>query len=105
MLPASTRNSENERTHTAALKDVLVAHQNSSTTRALWQLANTFVPYVLVWYAMYHAVAVSLWLAVPLAILPGALLVRIFIIFHDCTHGSWSAAEDRRFVDSGFGAA
>ncbi len=38
---------------------------------------------------MYWALEVSLWLTVPLAVLSGALLVRIFIIFHDCTHGSY----------------
>ncbi len=46
-------------------------------------------PYFLLWLAMYWAVEVSLWLTVPLAVLSGALLVRIFIIFHDCTHGSY----------------
>ncbi len=75
--------------HTTALKDVLVAYQNASSKRALWQLANTFVPYFILWYAMYYAVQVSLWLAIPLAALSGVLLVRIFIIFHDCTHGSY----------------
>lgn len=89
VLEMSNRDSENENVHPAALKDVLVAHQNASTKRALWQLTNTFVPYFLLWYAMYHALAVSLWLAIPLAVLSGALLVRIFIIFHDCTHGSF----------------
>jgi acyl-lipid omega-6 desaturase (Delta-12 desaturase) len=71
------------------LKDVLVAHQNASTKRALGQLANTLVPYLLLWLAMYWALEVSLWLTVPLAILSGVLLVRVFIIFHDCTHGSY----------------
>jgi omega-6 fatty acid desaturase (delta-12 desaturase) len=82
-------NSESERSPTAELKDVLVAHQNASTKRALWQLANTLVPYLLLWLAMYWALKVSLWLTVPLAILSGVLLVRVFIIFHDCTHGSY----------------
>jgi acyl-lipid omega-6 desaturase (Delta-12 desaturase) len=77
------------RPHTASLQDVLVAHQRASTTRASWQLTNTFVPYVLLWYGMYHALDVSLWLTIALAVLSGALLVRIFIIFHDCTHGSY----------------
>jgi omega-6 fatty acid desaturase (delta-12 desaturase) len=81
--------SKSEQAQPAALKDVLVAHQNASPKRALWQLANTFVPYFLLWYAMYHALAVSLWLAIPLAALSGVFLVRIFIIFHDCTHGSY----------------
>lgn len=85
----SSRGAASERSPAAELKDVLVAHQNASTKRALWQLANTFLPYFLLWFAMYWALQVSLWLTVPLAILSGALLVRIFIIFHDCTHGSY----------------
>lgn len=89
VLQLSTRSGEGEQTPAAALKDVLVAHQNASTRRALWQLANTLVPYFLLWYAMYWALHVSLWLTVPLAALSGALLVRVFIIFHDCTHGSY----------------
>jgi omega-6 fatty acid desaturase (delta-12 desaturase) len=32
---------------------------------------------------------VSWWLTIPLAVLAAAFLVRIFIIFHDCGHGSY----------------
>src|SRR5687767_7932550 len=38
---------------------------------------------------MSRLAPVSLWLALPLAALAGALLVRAFIIFHDCGHGSF----------------
>jgi omega-6 fatty acid desaturase (delta-12 desaturase) len=38
---------------------------------------------------MYFAVQKAWWLAVPLAMLAGAFLVRVFIIFHDCGHGSF----------------
>jgi len=38
---------------------------------------------------MYYTVQVSWWLTVSLAILSGAFLVRAFIIFHDCGHGSF----------------
>jgi omega-6 fatty acid desaturase (delta-12 desaturase) len=41
------------------------------------------------WYLMYRTHAVSWWLTVPLAVLAGAFLVRVFIIFHDCGHGSF----------------
>ena len=41
------------------------------------------------WYLMYLSLPVSWWLVVPLAMLMGALLVRVFIIFHDCGHGSF----------------
>jgi omega-6 fatty acid desaturase (delta-12 desaturase) len=72
--------------------DIVAAHQLPSAKRALWQIANTFVPYVLLWCAMYWALEVSFWLAVPLAILSAAFLVRSFIIFHDCAHGSYFAS-------------
>jgi len=64
-------------------------YQQPSTKRAMWQLINTFVPYVLLWYVMFYASHVSLWLTLPLAVLAGAFLVRVFIIFHDCGHGSY----------------
>ena len=38
---------------------------------------------------MYRSLDVSYWITLPLAILAGALLVRVFIIFHDCGHGSF----------------
>jgi len=38
---------------------------------------------------MHLTLAVSWWLTVPLAILAGGFVVRIFIIFHDCGHGSF----------------
>jgi omega-6 fatty acid desaturase (delta-12 desaturase) len=41
---------------------------------------------------MYRSMAVSWWFTIPLAILQGAFLVRVFIIFHDCGHGSFFAS-------------
>jgi omega-6 fatty acid desaturase (delta-12 desaturase) len=38
---------------------------------------------------MYLSLAVSWWITAPLAVLAGAFLVRAFIIFHDCGHGSF----------------
>lgn len=70
-------------------KEIVSRFQEPSTGRATWQIVNTLVPYALLWYAMYRAVAVSWWLALPLALVAGLLLVRVFIIFHDCGHGSF----------------
>jgi omega-6 fatty acid desaturase (delta-12 desaturase) len=57
--------------------------------RSVWQIVNTFVPYVTLWYLIYISVAISWWLVLPLAILAGGFMVRLFIIFHDCGHGSF----------------
>ena len=74
---------------TAAWQEIVVTYQRASTKRALWQLTNTFAPYAILWCTMYFALQVSLWLTIPLAVASGAFLVRIFIIFHDCAHGSY----------------
>ena len=74
---------------TAAWKEIVARYQQPSTGRALWQIINTFVPYAALWYLMYLSLSVSWWLTVPLAVLAGAFLVRVFIIFHDCGHGSY----------------
>jgi acyl-lipid omega-6 desaturase (Delta-12 desaturase) len=73
----------------AAWRSIVAPYQHSSSKRALWQLASTFIPYLLLWYVIYRALEVSLWLTIPPAVLTAAFLVRIFIIFHDCGHGSY----------------
>ena len=78
-----------QRADTAAWKEIVARYQEPSTPRALWQIVNTLVPYGLLWYLMYRSYLVSWWITVPLAVLAGGFVVRIFIIFHDCGHGSY----------------
>jgi omega-6 fatty acid desaturase (delta-12 desaturase) len=77
------------RTDPADWKRIVARFQKPSTARASWQLANTLVPYALLWWLMYYSANVSWWITAPLAVLAGGLLVRIFIFFHDCGHGSF----------------
>ena len=72
-----------------AWRQIVAPYQKPAVSHALWQLANTLLPYALIWYAIHLVLSRSFWLALPLAILGGAFLVRIFIIFHDCGHGSF----------------
>ncbi|RMF87721.1 MAG: fatty acid desaturase [Nitrospinota bacterium] len=70
-------------------KQIVAQYEQPSSWRASWQIVNTLGPYVVLWYLMYRSLAISYWLTLPLAVLAGALLVRVFIIFHDCGHGSF----------------
>ena len=70
-------------------KKIVADYQQSSTPRAVWQLVNTLVPYAALWYCMHLAMQVSVALALALSVIAGLFLVRIFIIFHDCGHGSF----------------
>jgi len=73
----------------AEWKAAIARFQEPSTWRAVVQLVDTLGPLALLWYLMSLCLSLSLWLALPLAALAGALLVRVFIIFHDCGHGSF----------------
>jgi acyl-lipid omega-6 desaturase (Delta-12 desaturase) len=86
--PAGTGNDRFQE-ETAGWKDIVRKYQQPSKLKGAWQLVNTLGPYVGLWVAMYFAMSVSWWLVIPLALLAGGFLVRTFIIFHDCTHGSF----------------
>jgi omega-6 fatty acid desaturase (delta-12 desaturase) len=88
-MTAPQDNSAPGKTDTAAWRNIVIQYQKPSRWRAAWQLINTLGPYVALWYLMYLSLSVSYWLVVPLAVLAGLFLVRIFIIFHDCGHGSY----------------
>ncbi|MBI4600455.1 MAG: fatty acid desaturase [Planctomycetes bacterium] len=77
------------RAEIAAWKAIVAEYQKPSFWRASWQLVNTIGSYSVLWYLMYLSLGVSWWITLPLAVLAGGLLVRAFIIFHDCGHGSF----------------
>jgi acyl-lipid omega-6 desaturase (Delta-12 desaturase) len=68
--------------------------EKPSARKAAWQLSNTLIPYAALLVLMYLTMMWHLPYIITLAIaLPAsALLVRVFIFFHDCTHGSYVAS-------------
>lgn len=68
------------------------AYRGSVPRLAYWQLANTLVPLALIVAAMFMTVHSHYWVTLLLAIPAGGLLVRVFIIQHDCGHGSFFAS-------------
>lgn len=59
------------------------------TAKSWWQLINSVVPYVFAWVLMVWSLTVSYWLTLLISIFAAGFLIRIFIIFHDCGHGSF----------------
>jgi omega-6 fatty acid desaturase (delta-12 desaturase) len=57
--------------------------------RSVWQLANCLVPYLALWGLMIWSLGVSYWITLGLAVVAAGFLLRVFIIFHDCGHGSF----------------
>lgn len=58
----------------------------------MWQMATSFLPFLALCAAMYWSLALSYALTLALAVPAAGLVVRIFIIQHDCGHGSFLRA-------------
>jgi acyl-lipid omega-6 desaturase (Delta-12 desaturase) len=71
------------------LASVLTRFKTPSRFKSLWQIVNTLVPFCVLWFVMYLSLSWSYWLTLLLAIPTAGLLVRLFIIQHDCGHHSF----------------
>jgi omega-6 fatty acid desaturase (delta-12 desaturase) len=72
-----------------AWRSAVAPFQHADTRRSVWQLSNSLAPYFILLIMMYLSLSVSYWLTVALAVLASGFMVRVFIIFHDCGHGSF----------------
>lgn len=70
-------------------RDLVAKYQEPNVWKSSWQLANSILPYLLGWAVMYWSLGVSYWLTLALSIPTAGFLLRIFIISHDCGHGSF----------------
>jgi len=63
--------------------------QSPILSHSVWQLASTGGAYAAVLALMYVAYHVSFWLSLVLVLPAAGLVVRLFIIQHDCGHGAF----------------
>lgn len=68
---------------------IVAKYSTPDLWRSVWQVVNSVGPFLIMWYVMYLSLNVSYWLTLLLALPTAGLMVRIFIIFHDCGHGSF----------------
>jgi omega-6 fatty acid desaturase (delta-12 desaturase) len=76
-------------TETPHWRELVRKYQSPDNWRSIWQIVNSIVPYLATLYLMYRSVSISYWLTLALAFPAAGLMTRIFIIFHDCGHGSF----------------
>jgi omega-6 fatty acid desaturase (delta-12 desaturase) len=70
-------------------QQAVARYARSDHWRSTWQLVNTLIPYFALWYLMLRSVQISYWITLLLAIPTAGFMVRTFILFHDCGHGSF----------------
>lgn len=76
----------------AALRSAAAPYAAPQRWRSILQLTTSFGPFLAGCAAMYLAFPVSTLLVLALAVPTGVLLVRVFIVQHDCGHGSLFAS-------------
>jgi omega-6 fatty acid desaturase (delta-12 desaturase) len=70
-------------------RQVLAPYARPSVARSVLDLLTSVVPYFALCVVMYQLLDVSYWLALAVAIPASGFLLRTYILFHDCAHGSF----------------
>ncbi len=70
-------------------KSIIEKYQIPDSKKAIFQIINSFGPYIALWVLMYFSLSWSIWITIGLALVNSFFLVRIFIIQHDCGHQSF----------------
>lgn len=86
---SDSRSAVDEEVLRASWRAVVARYQKPELRRSLWQIANSVIPYLLLWGLMVWSLSVSYWLTLAISVLAAGFLVRVFIIFHDCGHNSF----------------
>lgn len=76
----------------AAIKEqkrtIIARHVRPDNLKGGVAVAATLVPLGLIWYAVWLAAGVSYWLVAACVGLMSLFLLRVFVLMHDCGHGS-----------------
>ena len=67
----------------------LAPYAHSQRVRSSLQFLTSVIAYLALAVLSYESISLSPLLALALAPLAGGFLIRTFIVFHDCTHGSF----------------
>jgi omega-6 fatty acid desaturase (delta-12 desaturase) len=87
--PVARAPSDRETSGRPFWRDSLAPYAHPRVGRSLLDVATSVLPYVALCVLMYLTLNVSYLLTLLLAIPAAGFLVRTFIVFHDCTHGSF----------------
>ena len=68
---------------------MMTPYREPQLWRSIAQLASSIVPFVALWALMWFSLRYSVFLTFALAFPAAGCLVRLFILQHDCGHGSF----------------
>jgi acyl-lipid omega-6 desaturase (Delta-12 desaturase) len=72
-----------------ALSRIFDRYREPNSTRGMFELVITAVPLAIIWILMWVTLDTGYWVCLLLAVPAAGFLVRLFMIQHDCGHGSF----------------
>jgi omega-6 fatty acid desaturase (delta-12 desaturase) len=97
MLKNQSANFDPHPTEARGWTQILARYRTPSLARSIIELAITAGPFVLLWFLMWITLDHGYWVGLLLTVPAAGFLVRLFMIQHDCGHGSFF--DDRRAND------
>jgi omega-6 fatty acid desaturase (delta-12 desaturase) len=73
----------------SALPQLLARYREPDSARGAFELVITAVPFLVIWALIQNTLDHGYWLGLLLEVPAAGLLVRLFMIQHDCGHGSF----------------
>ncbi len=70
-------------------QDAIKKYQTPENRRSIWQITNSVIPYIALWYLMIRSLSGPYWVTLLLAWPAAWFIMRIFILQHDCGHASF----------------
>jgi acyl-lipid omega-6 desaturase (Delta-12 desaturase) len=80
--------SKGETSETSWIK-IVSKYNHPSTVKSWVQFSINLFLYSITWFLMFESLSLSYWITLGLSIPAAGMLVRLFIIYHDCGHGSF----------------
>jgi acyl-lipid omega-6 desaturase (Delta-12 desaturase) len=80
--------SKGETSETSWIK-IVSKYNHPSRFKSWAQFSINLFLYSIIWFLMFESLTLSYWITLGLSIPAAGMLVRLFIIYHDCGHGSF----------------
>jgi omega-6 fatty acid desaturase (delta-12 desaturase) len=78
--------------------EIIARYNIPDPLKSWWQIINSVGSYIILWVVMIKTIEISYLLTLLLSVFAAGFMVRIFIIFHDCGHGSFFKSKNLNTV-------
>lgn len=69
-------------------RTIIDKHAKADNVKGITQVLTTLVPLGALWYAVHLGAQISFWLVAGATLLMMLFLLRVFVLMHECGHGS-----------------